>query len=148
MLHYTLNTGHTRHSPSSEVSVNVIDILTPLLTTGEHPLPSPAGYSMSLICEGRALMATVYDDAKKSCATFAVAPDDKTADTLWPEVEAHYHSITELPGFRSADFAAARRPLSTPWCAAITTLATPEEAYWIADLERCVAWAWLGQCIH
>lgn len=73
--------------------------------------------------------------------TFGVAEDDEAADALWPELESLYLRIAEFPGLRSADFAAPRRPDRAPWCAAITILAGPDEACWIADFERCVAWA-------
>jgi hypothetical protein len=38
MLHYTLNTGHSRTSPRDEVAVDVLATMRPLTQPGEHSL--------------------------------------------------------------------------------------------------------------
>ena len=143
MTHLTLNTGHARTSPRGEVSDATIAALTPSLSPGRHPLPIPGGYEVAVTADGAAMIATVYAPGDRPLATFGVAPDDDAADVVWPVLELHYHALTDLPGLRSADFVAARRPDTTPWVAAIVILPTPAESAWLGDYERCLAWAWL-----
>lgn len=145
MIHYTLNTGDTRVSPRSEVGDHVIDAIGGMLVTGEHEIPQPPGYRLKVTTVAGALIATVFRQAADPVplVTFGVAADAESADELWPIIERDYLRITELPGIRAADFQSPRRPSETPWCAAYTLFAEPAEAYWIADLERCVAWAWI-----
>ena len=38
IMHYTLNTNHSRMSPRSEVADDVLETMRPLLTPGEHDL--------------------------------------------------------------------------------------------------------------
>lgn len=142
MLHYTINTGHTRESPRAEVGEDVLATLAHMLASGNHVMPGPPGYSCRVTIDGGALLATV-SHGQRPCISFGVATDDASADMLWSTLEKHYHEITDMPGIRSADFAVVKRPASTPWCAAITIMATPDEAYWMADFERCLAWAWI-----
>lgn len=158
MLHYTLNTGHTRVSPRAEVSDHAIAVIRPLLQIGVHALPI-AGYEVNVV---DALTAMIFATATgavevpmpgppveaeiswpRMCVNMSVAADDAAADRLWPLLEEHYLGVTECRGFRSADFASPKRPATTPWCAAFVVLATPDEAAWIADFERCLAWAWI-----
>jgi len=141
MIHYTLNSGHTRVSPRSEVGPGVVGQLLPLLAAGKHAMPGPPGYTLQSFREG-GYFATIWR-GDRPCISLAVAADESQADAIWPALEKHYLSITELRGIRSADFAAPRRPKSVPWCAACTILATPDEAEWMTDLERCLAWAWI-----
>jgi hypothetical protein len=146
IIHYTLSTGDVRMSPRGEVGDDVIERCRPWLVSGDHLLPIP-GYRLLTTREGDAIVATVYatddthDEGGRPCVTWGIAPDDPSAEILWPTLERAYLVQTDMRGFRAADFAAPRRPASTPWIAAYTMLATPEEALWIADLERCLAWA-------
>jgi hypothetical protein len=142
MLHYTLNTGHTRESPRSEVRDEVLRILRPLLGAGKHDLPIE-GYQLVLDTLGGGALATVYRGADVPVVTIGIAPDAAAAEVLWPHLESLYLRIAELPGLRSADFPVARRPAQTPWVAAVVIGPMPREAYWLGDFERCLAWAWI-----
>lgn len=144
MIHYTLNTGHTRQSPRSEVDPQVIESLQPLLVNGLHPLPV-AGYRAQITIEGTALRCTVRADREsRPLVSFGVATTEEDEGILWSAVQQLYHQLTDLPGLRSADFRSAQKPQSLPWCAAMTILMLPGES-WVADFERCLAWAW---CDH
>lgn len=143
MIHLTLNTGHSRVSPRQEVSDEAIRALADTLTPGRHPVPVLAGYEAEAAVERRQIVVTVFAPGGRPLVLFGVAPDDDAAAELWPILERYYHALTEMPGLRSADFAAARRPETTPWVAAITILPAAEEAYWLADYEKCLAWAFL-----
>jgi len=142
MLHYTLNTDHTRHSPRSEVSDAAIAALTPLVVPGDHIIPGAPRYLCTTTTQGSALIATA-SQGQRPCVTMGVAPDAAAADAIWPHLQSAYLAACDLPGLRSADFAAPHRPGKHPWCAAIVITATPDEALWLGDFERCLAWAWL-----
>lgn len=141
MLHYTLNTGHTRESPRSEVRDDVIKSLQGLLAPGEHTALLPAGYRLVVPVVSLGYFATVYQGQRPLCS-LAVAKTEAEAESLWPDVERHYHSLTELPGIRAADFALAQQPAETPWVTGVVIWGTANELFWIADFERCLAWAW------
>lgn len=144
MLHYTLNTGHTRVSPRTEVSDDVIPVVLPLLEPGEHDMPGPPGYILKVPIVPMGWFGTVYSDGgTRPICSIAVAANDKEAEELWPQVEKHYYSITEVPHIRAADFQAGHRPEKTPWCADVLIFGTPDELYWIADFARCLAWAYV-----
>ncbi len=148
MLHYTLNTGHTRQSPREEVADDAIAACRPLLTVSDHHvLPGEfTAYRVGVRIRGSALLATIREVTGRPCVIIGVAPDIAAADIVWPTIEQEYLWISEsVPGIREADFAAPHRPLITPWCAAMTFLATPSEAYWMADFERVLAWAWIEE---
>lgn len=142
MIH-TINTGHERDSPRSEVSAAALAAVRPLLRPGRRPVPGMAGYALAVAADGGALLATVYGPGDRPCVTFGVAADAGAAGPLWAALERQYLALTDLPGLRAADFRAPRPPSGLPWVSAMTILATPDEAGWIADLERCVAWAWI-----
>ncbi len=148
--HLTFNTGHTRESPRDEVGPEAITLLRPLLTPGDHPLPRSIGdYRIKVTPIEAAVMVTVFGPLNRPLVTFGVAANQESSATLWGALEQHYLTITELPILRSAGFKAPpRRPSRAPWLAAITIYATPDEAAWIADLERCFAWCWLEHRDH
>lgn len=107
-----------------------------------HDLPGAHGYHCATTIADDAMLATVFHD-RRPLVTFGVATNDAVAEELWPALESQYLQLGDMPGIRAADFAAPARPLHVPWCAAMAIFATPEEALWIADFERCLAWAWI-----
>ena len=147
MIHYTLNTGHSRLSQRSEVADNVIEVLRPMLTIGYHAIPGtdcivevqtldemltavirPAGSRIDLV------QITVVDG------------DQQQASEVWQFVESHYLALTDGGDLAAADFASPVQPTTTPWCAVILTPLTPADLVsrdWIGDFERCLAWAWI-----
>lgn len=146
MIHYTLNTGHTRDpSPRSEVSDETIKIVEPWCVNGTHELPMPGWSMVVTIGERGGLLATLYCE-RAPVVSIAVAPDDAAAAELWPAIESLYHKITDLPQHRGLDWALAKQPARTPWCA--VTLNEASDIYkmadWLGDFERCLAWAWIG----
>lgn len=142
MIHYTLNTGHSRISPRSEVRDSTITAMASMIRLGRNPIPIPGDYSVEVSSEGDGAIATIWND-KSPLVNFAVAPDDDVADALWPAIESLYLQITEQPIHRQLDWEVPRRPESTPWIAAVVIWSGAEEAYWIGDFERCFAWAWI-----
>ena len=140
MNHYTLNTGHSRQSPRSEVADHVIEICRPLLMPGEYVMPNDPHYTLAVprMCHGWA--GTVRRGTDRPIVTFGCADTIEAAAEIWPELEALYLRLTDKRPFAGADFAAPSQP-ALPWCAAMTILPDPAMD-WLGDFERCMAWAW------
>ena len=141
MIHLTLLTGHARYSPRDEVEQQFLDHLAPLVlqaNLGRQPVPGFPGAEIQLTSERRALIATVWR-GEIPLATWGVAPDAESAGALWP-ILVQQQAI--MPGW---DRSRVQRPDSTPWCAvALLGLgAHPDDAHWLGDCERCIAWAWI-----
>lgn len=143
MIHLTLNTGHSRTSPRSEVRDDVVETMRPWTVTGVHRLPV-GGCSLRTDCGQGGMLATVYDPDHRPIATIAVAGSVDAADGLWGEIERLYLIITDQPVHRSADWAVPRQPGSVPWCAVVLpAVHSPIEYDWLGDFERCLAWSFL-----
>lgn len=56
--HYTIESGHCRESPRSEVSDAAIAALRPLMVDGERDLPGPAGYRLRVTIAHSSLAVT------------------------------------------------------------------------------------------
>lgn len=147
MLHYTLNTGHTRTSPRSEVADDVIAKMLPVLATGTHELWKtfgPVGYGYGLIVteDRHHLLAGLTRNGINTISMLVVADDD-TAEIAWPAIERSYLKMTERSRpHRMADWASPHRPATAPWVsvAIIQPMLVPD---WAGDFERCLAWTWL-----
>lgn len=128
MNHYTLNTGHNRESPRSEVSDDAIAVCRQLLSPGRHQLPGViGGYTLAVPLADFGWLGTVYQ-ARAPIATIGVAVDERDATIIWPAIVKMYGADVEAP------------PL--PWCAVVLHVVSP--AYeWLGDFERCMAWAWI-----
>lgn len=142
MIHCTLNTGQIRISPRDEVAEHVIAALNPLLATGEHAMPGPPGYRCTVTTDNTALLATGWRD-QVPLAIFGVAPDEDAAAMLWPSLDRHSRIFADLLRLRPAGIPSPQRPATAPWLAALILFARPDEAEWITDFERCLAWAWI-----
>lgn len=144
MHHYTLNTGHSRISPRSEVGDDVIEFMQLFLESGDYDLHQNfPGWSLKTTNDAQGLLATLAFK-NQPVVTIGVVSDDDEADVLWPMLESMYHNISELPLYRAADFAATKKPPSAPWCAVVLVqplLCTD----WMGDFQRCLAWAWIEE---
>lgn len=145
MIHYTLTSDHSRESPRAEVSDAVIDALLPLLRrTDSVPVPGQDGYHFSLRIRGTGLLVTVGDAVDRPLVAFGVAPDALAAWPTWQSLIGIHREMAALTGVK---LAVPKQPKTEPWVAAVILFATPDEAAWIADFERCVAFAWLHECL-
>lgn len=141
MLHYTLNTGRVRALPRSELRDDVVDSMLHLLFPGKHELPVPGFNSLAHINRTSLLVQVFSDDLP--AVTFGVAPDDAAAAYTWPCLEKGYLDLGDLPGFRTNDLAASRKPAHTPWCAEMLVFVAPAEVEWISEMARHMAWTWV-----
>lgn len=150
IYHLTVTTGHGYQSPSDEVSDAVtLEMslwLDEIVNTGQqHPLLGDLGnnYAAQATAERGELMLTVYarqHDAAVSrhpLATLAVAPKSKHSARVWAIVTDGRLGPT-APNLREP---------RAPWCAVHlhpALLGHLDATQWLADFERCVAWAWVG----
>lgn len=150
--HITLTTGHNARTSRADVADDVLAVVSPwlqsIINTGEkHPLPVAALSHFSAITFVRdgGLLVTVYgpsgphDQGKPAnadipLATFGVAERSRHGEPLWAMMLASFEHAPSI-----------RQP-STPWCGAIlypSAIAHKLELSWLADFERCCAWAWI-----
>ena len=141
MIHYTLNTGHSRFSPRGEVATDIIALCLPWTQTGQHAIPVPK-WSLETGRLERGMICTLWR-GKIPAVTFAVAATAQYADEVWAEFESFYLSITDTPGHRSSDWSAAKKPESPPWIAVVIVEPFEAAESWIGDFERCIAWAFV-----
>jgi len=141
MNHITLNTGHTRVSPRSEVVDDVVASLRPViaqLLQGEQ-VGIPAT-NTTLTAEipdtsGHNLLAVVWDSKEQPLVLVGIGVSEATP--LWEEL--HRSSLSALA--TSPD-----SPPEEPWCAARlepAAIVNPAAMQWLGDFERCLAWAWI-----
>lgn len=154
--HITLNTGHTRRSPRSEVGPGIVEALRPILeralTGTPTPIPPGQGYTLTGGVRGRCASFTVWS------RSLLIWPEDDQAQRA-PVVEIGVagHSRCGAPLWRTLHALAARLdlPVKTdpgrcppePWCAALLypgAVLAPDAMDWLGDFERCLAWAWLA----
>lgn len=144
--HVTLDTGHGRRSPRSEVSDDVLAHVRDLIAAaldGNHPaLPVP-GFRLSASAAGGGLIATVLADIGQDkdvpILTVGVARKSLGAGRLWTVLHKDRIGIPTPLATDVGDVPAA------PWVAArfeigIIAVSNPG---WLGDFERVLAWAWL-----
>ena len=136
LQHLTLNTGHNRSSPRSEVADDVIDILAPFVAIGGGVL-ADTGWKLQMV-HGPADGSCCYNIAygEDWISTCHLAWTAEGAEALWPiAVELARHM---------GGLAVAGPPDQLPWLSVVmmpqAMLASPVTLFEAGDLERCVAW--------
>jgi hypothetical protein len=135
ILHVTLQTGHTSRSYRQDVSDTTIATLRPLVgADGEYAIPGVSARKLQVTRTGRLLLATIQGD--DPICTLAIADRSVGADKLWEMI----HERTKAATHRG-------KPPSAPWCAARLepgfASCPDEDAAWLADFQRCLAWSFL-----
>ncbi len=160
MQHYTLNTGHSRHSPREEVGDDVIAKCRSWCADGWHDLPTPGWRLHSTPGERGSLLFSLHL-GEEPIVTCGVAPDETAADEVWPVLERIHLDLTRYRSsvvgeatraHQARDGQLAKRPDRAPWLAVVMvamSATTVTAAFdlnghsWIGDFERCIAWTWL-----
>ena len=144
--HITLNTGHVRRSPRSEVADHVPTLLRPLIEDIKHgngslrPIPGFDGYSVASSAEdGECLIARVYANGPPAelIATIGVAPNAAGGRKLWARLHQWGDETKITSGNDCPD---------APWVSAKLTKVAYKylgAMLLLGDFERCLAWAWL-----
>lgn len=137
MNHYTLNTGHNRVSPRSEVLDEIIEMCQPWLLPGEHHLPNPGGYRLVVPGVPAGWLGTVYQADVPICS-IGVAANHEESAVIWSALMRMHDKIAYVGG----------DPVEPqpPWCSVLLIASSPS-IEWLGDFERCMAWAYLErQC--
>ena len=155
--HLTITTGHNARTSRADVADDVLAIVVPwlqsIVNTGQKsPLPVPALRHFSAIAyvQDGGLIVTVYGpsvphlDGQPAITdiplvTFGVAQRSRHSEPLWAMLMANF----EHP-------AGIKQP-ATPWCAVAvhpSITAHADAIGWLADFERCVAWAWITRNVQ
>jgi hypothetical protein len=145
ILHITLDTGHTRRSPRAEVDDVAIAAVQDGLDralAGGRPLIPGGDCTMTATAAGKCLIATAWSGGAAPLVTVGVAAHSRCGARLW-------RALHEERGAAMPRLATAGNPCpQEPWCAArleIGLASEPRAAYWLADWERVLAWAWLSR---
>lgn len=145
LTHLTLNTGHSRQSPRSEVGPEAIQFCRELIANGGGELLPPW---RCVITRGNG--GAVFDVRRgkdQSAVLCGVAWTPEGAQECWPAIERTYQQITDAMAQAGAltDEVAhmPEMPEELPWLAVVLILGTSsaEDLRWMADFERCLAWA-------
>lgn len=142
LAHLTLNTGHLRMSPRSEVRDETIRVLDPAVRGGKHTVQgmqievnrhkNGASFGIGIGGHTMILGAVIWNEA--------------TAETTWESmVDAYRVQHGEEPP--------AKMPADAPWLAVMLpcsnatmlSIATTDQLLQLGDLERCIAWTILAQ---
>lgn len=151
--HVTLQTGHDRESPRSEVSDDVIATLAPLLRQAlrghepEVPWVRPI-HTMTGAAAGDVALITIWapplGEQRVPIATIGLARGPGQAERLWAMLHSTY--VGMMSGDDAELATPADQPPPWPWCAArleAGLMYAPESATLLGDLERCLAWTWI-----
>lgn len=144
--HVTLNTGDTRRSPRSEVSDEAVIVCRDLIdraTAGAEPRIPGQDATLTMAAEGRCALATVWALADHApLVTIGFAAHSRCAPRLW---EILHDPASRMPQQPPIATRIGERP-DAPWCAARIEIGLAlhvEDAHWLGDFERCLAWAWI-----
>lgn len=147
--HVTLQTGHVRESPRSEVRDEVVRELAPLLhrVAGGREEPVPwveGGYTLTGAAAGDVAIVTVWgprvEGIPAPVVTVGIAAGQEEAGRLWALLHQPYEAQLGEP------VTPADQPPPLPWCAARLEVGAAihvDVLPWMGDLERCLAWAWV-----
>lgn len=148
LTHVTLQSGHSRASPRSEVSDEIVELLRPyvagVVEGRTMPVPGRPGFQMSGAAAEGCLLVTVW-------ATISDTEGER-APVLTTGVgagECAGHVWRQMHDGRTGDCRTdpAESP-ATPWVADRLEVGAglhPEALQWTGDLARCLAWCWLEQ---
>ncbi len=124
--HYTVESGHVRTSPASEVGADVLARVGQALgvaLASSAPVDVGAGWVMEARADGGALEARLWVPGMDTTAPPGVVMRVEHRDGRPPLLTAAMAGIVHAPDVR-------------------------ESAMQAGDLERCIAWAWLSGAAH
>lgn len=140
---YQLNSGNVTRSLRAEIGDEIIALMAPLLQSGtRRMLPPMDDYECRITVSGHNLLATICCD-QRPCMAMGVAVEAASANVLWEEIEDLFRSLPVVAGKTNAQTSEVRQPSKTPWCVGLLVQATKDEADWMEDFTRCLAWAWV-----
>ena len=146
LLHITLNMNHRRRSPRSEVSQEVIALLSALIQKSAFPIPGQAAYRCYLFEPGGCCPCFQLLDADGvSVVTFGVGLGMDSSQALWIALHAraNFLNLEIKTQLESA-------PPRTPWVGVLlepALLAGSPAMKWLENFVRCVSWSVLDRAL-
>ena len=136
--HVTLDTGHVRWSPRSEIADDLIALVATHIAAarrrGPADVPRQPGYTARALARHGALAVTVrWQDEAEVVAIYVGA-------TLLDAVTLGVALGEPAPPILQPE------PAEAPACLVrlgVGLLDHPAAAAWLGDYERCMAWSWL-----
>ena len=150
--HLTITTGHKARTSRADVADEALAVVAPWLQSivrsgQKSPLPVAALSHFGAVAyvQDGGLVVTVYGpsgphrlgqpkSADIPLVTFGVAQRSRHSEPLWAMLLANFEHPEGI-----------KQP-STPWCTVVvhpSIMAHADAIVWLADFERCVAWAWI-----
>ncbi len=143
--HVTLTTGHTRRSWRHELDPAVMPIVAALLRSARDPRGAPihdTDCRLYVDESSRCLLASVGDVYGVPILAFAVAAHSRCGAALWRVL----HDTARTPLATDREHKPAEPWLAVRFDAAAALHAPPDPLLpMLADVVRCVAWAWLDE---
>jgi hypothetical protein len=150
LWHGTMGSGHVLEQ--ERPPGHVLAALGPLVRAGGGAVP---GMDDGWRCRiTRAPGAALFDLAGPGdvvCVLGGVAWSEEGEAGLWPRLERAYLDVSDamLAKGLDAGSAAPMRPAHLPWCVVVllpgVALVPPVAVGMLGDLERCLAWAIIGE---
>jgi len=146
LAHLTINTGHARQSPRAEVADGVVAALADQLGKGTFPVPGFGDYRCQIVRDGHdpgTATFTVWRNADaRPQATCFVCWSARASGKFWGIAGTGVQMIRQQFARGTFPDRMPAIPRDVPWLAALTwPTMTPDAATWLADFERCLAWA-------
>lgn len=144
LAHLTLNTGHLRMSPRSEVFAGSIKLLDPIIIAAGGVV---GGIYLRVLKRGKTACAFSIGTKSHVMIFGFLCWDEAGADLAWKMSSSVYRGQHDQEP-------AAAQPEHVPWLAVqlptndnalLQRIGTPEMWAEIGDLERCIAWTILAQ---
>ena len=144
--HVTLTTGHSRRSWLHEIDPMIMGDLRGLLASAREPggavIPGvqPVCRLSMLYESSRSCALAVHDDGEAPLLTIGIATHARCGESLWRRLHEPGATRTTI----------ADRP-PEPWCAvrieggALLYPPPHQLLPTLADMERCIAWAWIEE---
>lgn len=140
--HITLNTGHSRNSPREEVGPLGLEagraLLDAAIAGDKPPIPRMPAYHLGAITQGRCVIIMVWAGSR-CLMSIGIAQHSRCGSQLWRAM--HDHSNQPLATGRDS-------VPPEPWLAVRLEDVGPADYQHLAafaDLQRCLAWAWLDR---
>ena len=146
LLHITLNMNHRRRSPRSEVSQEVIALLSALIQKSAFPIPGQAAYRCYVFEPGGCCPCFQLLDADGvSVVTFGVGLGMDSSQALWIALHAraNFLNLEIKTQLESA-------PPRTPWVGVLlepALLAGSPAMKWLENFVTCVSWSVLDRAL-
>lgn len=147
MFHYIFNADILLHVPRSEIADGMAELVVDYTVPDSNwrKLPSPLDdYECCSSSIGPGTLLSVVRNGQRNLAVFGVCADVEKSSSMYFALESRYFAFTEEPQNIGLDWACPHIPKNVPWCAVVQLHIDDDEAEWLNDFVRCLAWVFVG----